>query len=71
MIIKVFQKNKNGNIELSTEELEKILNEAYWDGYSSNSTWTYKTPNVWTSPYNIDTSTLTITTTDNTNKIHT
>ena len=44
MIVKVFQKNKNGKIELTKEELETLLNEIYWDGYRANSTWTWTTP---------------------------
>lgn len=43
-MIKVFQKNKNGKVELSIEQLEKILNEAYWEGYNNKTTWTYTTP---------------------------
>ena len=55
-MIKVFEKNKNGKIQLSTKELEKILNEAYWEGYrdyASRNVWTYTTPNYYTgtSPY--------------------
>lgn len=48
-------KVKNGKIELSKEELKKLLDEAYWEGYrsGSNTTWTYTTPNwapyYWTS----------------------
>lgn len=50
-MIKVFTTNKNGKIELTADELKKILDEAYWEGYraSSGLTWTYNTPN-WT-PY--------------------
>ena len=44
MIVKVFQKNKNGKIEFTKEELETLLNEVYWDGYKANSTWTWTTP---------------------------
>lgn len=44
MIVKVFQKNKNGKIEFTKEELETLLNEVYWDGYRANSTWTWTTP---------------------------
>ena len=45
MIVKVFQKNKNGKIEFTKEELETLLNEVYWDGYrANNSTWTWTTP---------------------------
>ena len=44
---KVFVLNENGKIELTKEELQKMLDEAYWDGYSNHSfgtTWTYKSP---------------------------
>ena len=44
MIVKIFQKNKNGKIEFTKEELETLLNEVYWDGYRANSTWTWTTP---------------------------
>lgn len=32
MIVKVFQKNNNGKIEITKEELENLLNEVYWQG---------------------------------------
>ena len=49
-MIKVFTTNKNGKIELTKDELKKLLDEAYWEGYRANSTiYTYQTPN-W-SPY--------------------
>lgn len=55
MIVKVFQKNKNGKIELTKEELETLLNEVYWDGYNNaNNTWTYTTPH-WTPDYTVTT----------------
>ena len=41
MIVKVFQRNKNGKIEFTKEELETLLNEVYWDGYRANSAWTW------------------------------
>ena len=45
-MIKVFTLNKNKKIELTEEELKKLLDEAYWEGYRANShTWTYTTPN--------------------------
>ena len=44
MIVKVFQKNKNGKIEFTQKELENLLNQVYWDGYRANSTWTWTTP---------------------------
>ena len=50
-MIKVFTTNKNGKIELTKDELQKILDEAYWDGYrvGNGTTWTYTTPSY--SPY--------------------
>lgn len=49
-MVHVFTTNKNGKIELTKDEIKKLLDEAYWDGYRANSvTYTYATPN-WT-PY--------------------
>lgn len=49
-MIKVFTTNKNNKIELSKDELKKLLDEAYWEGYNSNtSTYIYHSP-YWT-PY--------------------
>ena len=66
MLIKVFTKNSNGKIEITPDELKKILDEAYWEGYRSNtSSWTYNSPNVINnSPYSItcDTTKATIST---------
>lgn len=78
-MIKVFEKNKNGKIQFSIQELEKILNEAYWEGYNyaSRNVWTYTTPNYWTgtSPYiftsNASSATITGTTTNNTTNTNT
>ena len=48
MIVKVFEKNKNGKIQFSVEELEKVLNEVYWEGYyQKNNSWVYQTPPKW------------------------
>lgn len=46
-MIKVFTTNKNGKIELTKDELQKILDEAYWDGYraGNGTSWTYTSPN--------------------------
>lgn len=33
MTIKVFTLNENGKIEITKEELEKLLDESYLDGY--------------------------------------
>lgn len=55
-MIKVFTTNKNGKIELTSDELKKLLDEAYWEGYHSNSsTYIYHSP-TWT-PYNWSTTT--------------
>lgn len=78
-MIKVFEKNKNGKIQFSIQELEKILNEAYWEGYNyaSRNVWTYTTPNYWTgtSPYiftsNASSATITGTITNNTTNTNT
>ena len=44
-MIKVFTINKDGKIEFTKDELKKLLDEAYWDGYKANSnSWTYITP---------------------------
>lgn len=52
MKVKVFQPNSHGKIEFTREELEKLLNEVYNDGFrdgeiaqKEKSTWT------WTPPY--------------------
>lgn len=44
MMIKVFTQNKEGKIEFTKDELEKLLNEVWFDG-KSHATYT------WTSPY--------------------
>ena len=51
MMIKVFTTDKDGKITLSGKELKELLDEAYWEGYRSNTSGTiiYKTPS-W-SPY--------------------
>lgn len=44
-MVHVFTTNKNGKIELTKDEIKKLLDEAYWDGYRANSgTFTYTTP---------------------------
>ena len=45
--IKVFSLNKEGKIEFTKEELEKLLNETYEDGYHEGKAHTY----TWTQPY--------------------
>lgn len=49
MKIKVFCPNVNGKLEFTKEELEKILNEAYNDGYRDGNCsryWTYTYPSI-------------------------
>lgn len=51
MKIKVFCPNTNGKLEFTKEELEKILNDAYNDGYRDG-TYYYSRPSwTYTSPY--------------------
>ena len=50
MKIKVFTLNINGKIEISEEELRKLLDDSYWEGYYDNGkSWTYNI-NPLTSP---------------------
>lgn len=54
MKIKVFTKNKDGKIEFTEDELKKLLDEVYWEGYNDHPfTWTWQTPSynpyIWTS----------------------
>ena len=46
-MIKVFTLNKNNKIEFTKDELQKLLDEAYWDGYRNNHYWTWTSPS-WT-----------------------
>lgn len=77
-MIKIFEKNKNGKIQLDIKELDKILNEAYWEGYNygSHNTWIYTSPLYYTNaPYTFtstsSSATITGTTNDNTININT
>lgn len=55
MKIKVFTTDKNGKICLSKDELQEIINEAYWEGYNNGAkngnTWTISTTPWVTTPY--------------------
>lgn len=45
-MVKVFTLNKNGKIELTQKELQKLLDDSYWEGYRANNHyWTYTSPN--------------------------
>lgn len=60
MLIKVFTKNKDGKIELTEEELRKVLDEAYWEGYRNkplSDTITWTSPQWWNQPYYTTTTT--------------
>ena len=47
MMIKVFTLNSNGKIEISEEELRKLLDDSYWEGYyDSGKSWVYTSPNI-------------------------
>lgn len=45
---KTFKINKNGKIEFTKKELEKLLDEIWRDGYNSNNTYTWSSPYWWT-----------------------
>lgn len=46
MKIKVFYPDRNGNIVFTKEELEKLLDEVYNEGYND------ARPYIWNGPYN-------------------
>lgn len=52
MMIKIFSKNENNKIEFTEEELKKLLDEVYKEGYNdgkNNNVYTYYTPSItWT-----------------------
>lgn len=50
-MIKVFILNENNKIELTKQELQKLLDESYWEGRNSvytSPSWTYISPTKWT-----------------------
>lgn len=59
MIIRVFTLNNNGKIEITEEELRKLLDDSYWEGfYDSGKSLTYTSPNI--NPITIPTITNTV-----------
>ena len=47
MMIKVFTLNINGKIEITEEELRKLLDDSYWEGYyDSGKSWTCTSHNI-------------------------
>lgn len=68
MMVKVFTLNKNGKIELTKEELQKLLDDSYWEGYRANHSnyYTYTTPSInpWTITCNSASDKITLTSQD-------
>lgn len=58
MTVKVFQTNKNGKIEFTRAELEKLLNEVYSDGYKAGEA--HMRENYWTWSPSLTTTTQTL-----------
>ncbi len=50
-MIKVFNLNTNGKIELTKKQLEQLLNESYWEGYNKKNTYVYTSPYTDNPPY--------------------
>ena len=72
-MVKVFTTNSSGKIEFTKEELEKLLNEIWHDGYNSNTSYWWSSPGRWWSqpevsktPITISCGSDSITTTDST-----
>lgn len=49
--IKVFYKNKDGKIEFTNKELEKLLNETYREGYHEGYSEGTSNTFTWSQPY--------------------
>ena len=49
-MVKVFTTNSNGKIEFTKDELEKLLNEVWQDGYNSHTSYWWTSPTI-TTPY--------------------
>ena len=49
-MVKVFTENSNGKIEFTKDELERLLNEVWRDGYSSNRSYWWTSPTFTTTP---------------------
>jgi hypothetical protein len=45
---KTFKLNENGRIEFTKEELNKLLDEVWNDGYYSNNNYVWESPYKWT-----------------------
>ena len=53
MMVKVFYPNKNGKIEFTKQEIEKLLDEVYNQGYrdGQNHPYWWTSPSITTTPY--------------------
>lgn len=74
-MVKVFTLNENGKIEITKEELERMLDESYWEGFWARyRSWT-ESPNpikiTWDSPYGVQNTPFTINTTSSNMTINT
>lgn len=47
-MVKVFTTNKDGKIEFTKEELEKLLNEVWNDGYNKHGSYWWTSPTTGT-----------------------
>ena len=51
-MVKVFTTNSDGKIEFTRDELEKLLNEVWRDGYDSHKSYWWTSPSI-TTPYTL------------------
>lgn len=51
-MVKVFTTNSDGKIEFTKDELEKVLNEVWQDGYNSHTSYWWSSPTI--TPYYTD-----------------
>ena len=49
-MVKVFTTNSDGKIEFTKDELEKVLNEVWQDGYNSHTSYWWSSPTITTTP---------------------
>lgn len=60
MMVKVFTTNKNGKIEFTEQELEKLLNEVWNDGYNRHGSYWWSSPTITTPSWCTTSSNITI-----------
>ena len=75
MKVKVFTKNQNGKIEFTEDELRKLLdeiyNEGYWDGKGNNYIYTTPYTHTYTYPYTVYSTSTSATSVDCSNELKT